>query len=162
MSTLTPEEGTPSPSWVKSSFSFANGNCVEVADLPGGHVGVRDSKDPQGQVLRFTPGEWHAFVGGVRSGEFDRFGRLSSLRTDVSGRLARGEGLPGLRPSHGGLSLGSVHNSGGRSATPVMAHSRGRRRVIIRRRVESLAGSRAGDVWPRHRRRRSVTILRRV
>jgi hypothetical protein len=90
VSTLTPEAGTPSPSWLKSSFSFANGNCVEVADLPGGHVGVRDSKDPQGLVLRFTPGEWHAFVGGVRNGEFDGFGSLWSLRANVSGRLALG------------------------------------------------------------------------
>lgn len=90
MSTLTPEAGTPSPSWLKSSFSFANGNCVEVADLPGGHVGVRDSKDPHSLVLRFTPGEWHAFIGGVRNGEFDGFGSLWSLRADVNGRLAMG------------------------------------------------------------------------
>lgn len=60
--------------WVKSSFSFANGNCVEVADLPGGRIGVRHSKDVTGPVLRFTPDEWHAFLGGVRNGEFDRFG----------------------------------------------------------------------------------------
>jgi len=32
--------------WVKSSFSFANGNCVEVAELPGDSVGIRDSRDP--------------------------------------------------------------------------------------------------------------------
>jgi hypothetical protein len=32
---------------------------------------VRDSKDPQGPVLLFTPDEWRAFVGGVRNGEFD-------------------------------------------------------------------------------------------
>jgi hypothetical protein len=60
--------------WIKSSLSFSNGNCVEVASLPGGHVGVRDSKDAQGPVLRFTPGEWDAFVGGVRNGEFDTVG----------------------------------------------------------------------------------------
>ena len=60
--------------WVKSSLSFSNGNCVEVASLPGG-IGVRDSKDPAGPILRFTPGEWDAFLGGVRNGEFDNFGR---------------------------------------------------------------------------------------
>jgi len=59
--------------WVKSSFSFSNGNCVEVANLSGGTVGVRDSKDVQGPVLRFTPAEWDAFLGGVRNGEFDGF-----------------------------------------------------------------------------------------
>jgi hypothetical protein len=61
-------------SWVKSSLSFANGNCVEVANLPNGEIGVRDSKNSQGPVLRFTPDEWHAFLGGVRKGEFDSFG----------------------------------------------------------------------------------------
>jgi hypothetical protein len=30
-------------------------------------------------VLRFTPGEWDAFIGGVRNGEFDHFARLWSL-----------------------------------------------------------------------------------
>jgi hypothetical protein len=59
--------------WVKSSLSFSNGNCVEVANLSG-EIRVRDSKDPRGPVLRFTPDEWHAFLGGVRNGEFDRFG----------------------------------------------------------------------------------------
>jgi len=62
--------------WVKSSLSFSNGNCVEVANLPGGQVGVRHSKHTEGLVLRFTPDEWHAFLGGVRNGEFDRFGQL--------------------------------------------------------------------------------------
>ena len=58
-------------SWVKSSQSYANGNCVEVASLPGGVVGVRDSKKAAGPILRLTPGEWRAFLGGVRNGEFD-------------------------------------------------------------------------------------------
>jgi hypothetical protein len=61
-------------SWVKSSLSFANGNCVEVANLPTGEIAVRDSKDSEGPVLRFTPDEWHAFLGGVRNGEFDSLG----------------------------------------------------------------------------------------
>jgi hypothetical protein len=69
-----PARPAPGPRWVKSSLSLANGNCVEVADLPGGGVGVRNSRDPGGLVLRFTPGEWIAFLGGVRNGEFDSFG----------------------------------------------------------------------------------------
>jgi uncharacterized protein DUF397 len=63
------------PHWVKSSLSFSNGNCVEVANLPGGQVGVRHSKHTEGPVLRFTPDEWQAFLGGVRNGEFDSFGQ---------------------------------------------------------------------------------------
>ena len=54
--------------WVRSSFSFANGNCVEVAVLPGGWIGIRDSRDPGGPVLRFTQAEWAAFLGGARRG----------------------------------------------------------------------------------------------
>ena len=61
--------------WVKSSLSYALGNCVEVSDLPSGGIGVRNSRDREGPVLTFTPAEWHAFVGGVHQGEFDDFGR---------------------------------------------------------------------------------------
>lgn len=61
--------------WVKSSGSFANGNCVEVAALPGGRVAMRDSKNAGGPVLTFTAAEWDAFLGGVVLGEFDTFAR---------------------------------------------------------------------------------------
>jgi uncharacterized protein DUF397 len=61
------------PNWIKSSLSYSHGNCVEVASLPDNEVGVRDSKDTSGPVLRFTPDEWAAFIGGVQNGEFDRF-----------------------------------------------------------------------------------------
>jgi hypothetical protein len=59
--------------WVKSSLSFSNGNCVEVASLTDGGIGVRNSRDPEGGMLQFTPDEWRAFLGGARNGEFDRF-----------------------------------------------------------------------------------------
>ena len=68
-----PGRSGPDSHWIKSSLSFSNGNCVEVATLSDGEIGVRDSKDSEGPVLRFTSGEWHAFLGGVRNGEFDRF-----------------------------------------------------------------------------------------
>jgi len=61
--------------WMKSSLSFSNSNCVEVASLPEGGIGVRDSKDCEGPVLRFTSDEWRAFLGGVRNGEFDSFAK---------------------------------------------------------------------------------------
>jgi hypothetical protein len=57
--------------WIKSSFSYANGDCVEVASLADGQIGVRDSKHSAGPVLRFTSSEWKAFVSGVQNGEFD-------------------------------------------------------------------------------------------
>ncbi|WP_433198504.1 DUF397 domain-containing protein [Nocardia sp. CA-107356] len=58
--------------WFKSSRSQAGKECVEVAHLDGGLVGVRDSKNPTGPALVFTPSEWDAFVAGARDGEFDR------------------------------------------------------------------------------------------
>lgn len=55
--------------WVKSTYS-GNFECVEVArNLPDA-VAVRDSKNPDGPVLTFAPGEWKAFLSGVRAGEF--------------------------------------------------------------------------------------------
>jgi hypothetical protein len=56
--------------WKKSSRSSGNGQCVEMADLDG-TVAVRDSKDPTGPVLIFTPAEWTAFLSGAKDGEFD-------------------------------------------------------------------------------------------
>ncbi len=59
-------------SWTKSSRSGSGGgNCVEVANLASGHRAVRDSKDPTGAALIFTPAAWAAFAVGVRDGEFD-------------------------------------------------------------------------------------------
>ena len=49
-------------SWYKSSYSGPEGGeCVEVATASA-TVHVRDSKDRQGPVLRFSPAEWSAFV----------------------------------------------------------------------------------------------------
>jgi predicted secreted Zn-dependent protease len=55
--------------WRRSSYTGANGNCVEVAQLPA-VVAVRDSKDPDGPRLACSPQEWRAFVAGVKAGEF--------------------------------------------------------------------------------------------
>jgi hypothetical protein len=63
----------PGSYWTKSSLSFSHGNCVEVAGLPDGRIGVRNSREVTGPILRFTSGEWDAFLGGVRNGEFDKF-----------------------------------------------------------------------------------------
>ena len=57
--------------WRKSSRSGSGNECLEVANLTDGGRAVRDSKDPAGPTLRFTPAEWTAFTAGVRDGDFD-------------------------------------------------------------------------------------------
>jgi hypothetical protein len=44
---------------------------VEIAGNLPGVVAVRDSKNPTGSVLVFTPAEWRTFLDGAKSGEFD-------------------------------------------------------------------------------------------
>ncbi|TDC21150.1 DUF397 domain-containing protein [Streptomyces sp. 8K308] len=54
--------------WHKSPFSTAGEQCVEIADLPGGGVAIRDSKHPEREALRYTAEEWSAFRRGVIEG----------------------------------------------------------------------------------------------
>ena len=56
--------------WYKSTRSAANGACVEVARF-GAAVGVRDSKDPESPVLRFTANDWQSFLATAKRGSLD-------------------------------------------------------------------------------------------
>ncbi|MFH9354148.1 DUF397 domain-containing protein [Kitasatospora sp. NPDC017646] len=56
--------------WRKSTYSNGQGDCIEVADGITGLVPVRDSKDPHGPALGFSPAAWRAFVAGIRAGDF--------------------------------------------------------------------------------------------
>lgn len=57
--------------WRKSSKSGPySDNCVEVAEV-GDLVGVRDSTDPSGPILQFSPDRWLLFVREARLGKFD-------------------------------------------------------------------------------------------
>jgi hypothetical protein len=57
--------------WRKSAASNPRGDCVEVARLASGDVAVRNSRDPHGPALVYTPAEIAAFLVGAKAGEFD-------------------------------------------------------------------------------------------
>lgn len=52
-------------SWRTSSASGANGACIQVAQVAA-QVWVRDSKDPDGPVLKLPRERWGAFVDVLR------------------------------------------------------------------------------------------------
>ncbi len=55
--------------WTKSSHSNPNGNCVELAELAGGTIAVRNSRHPRGPVLFCAGAEMATFVRAVKAGE---------------------------------------------------------------------------------------------
>lgn len=57
--------------WRKSARSALGENCVEVASNIRRVVAVRDSKNPAGPALVFTPGQWRTFTSAVKGGEFE-------------------------------------------------------------------------------------------
>ncbi len=60
--------------WRKSSFSGANGDCVEVADA-GELIAVRHSKEPEQGTIMYSRSELSAFIRGCKAGEFDDLAR---------------------------------------------------------------------------------------
>jgi Domain of unknown function (DUF397) len=60
--------------WRKAQRSTNNGACVEIASTSG-KIAVRDSKDPNGPILVYTPAEFSAFLDGAKNGEFDHLVR---------------------------------------------------------------------------------------
>ncbi|MFI7501340.1 DUF397 domain-containing protein [Streptomyces sp. NPDC049687] len=58
--------------WTKSSYSTAQGACVEVRSPITSALAVRDSKVPEGPTLAFPAQSWNAFVAEVSRGAFER------------------------------------------------------------------------------------------
>jgi len=79
MQSMDPRQ-QPAPRWRTSSYSGANGSCVEVAGLADGRWAVRDTKDRTRPALTFTPDAWSTFLDAVRDGSIvpDRRGRPTS------------------------------------------------------------------------------------
>ena len=56
--------------WTKAQSSADGANCVEQRRYDD-TIELRDSKDREGPVLRFTPAEFAAWLDGAKKGEFD-------------------------------------------------------------------------------------------
>lgn len=57
--------------WHKSRRSNSQGNCVEMAELPGGAVAMRNSRYPEGPALIYARPEIRALILGAKEGDFD-------------------------------------------------------------------------------------------
>jgi hypothetical protein len=57
--------------WYKSPASSPQGNCVELARLPGEQIAMRNSRHPDGPVLIFTKDELKDLIDTLKSGAFD-------------------------------------------------------------------------------------------
>jgi hypothetical protein len=57
--------------WLRSSYSTGANNCVETARPAAGPraglLAVRDSKNPSGPALLFSPESWAGFTAAFRS-----------------------------------------------------------------------------------------------
>ena len=57
-------------SWRTARRSAGNGACVEVAPVSG-QILIRDSKDCDGPVMRYSGSSWYTFVADAKAGLFD-------------------------------------------------------------------------------------------
>lgn len=67
-------ESLPDVAWhISTRSDNLGGNCVEAGPLAdgSGRVAVRHSKESNGTTIVYSRGEWEAFIGGVKDGEFD-------------------------------------------------------------------------------------------
>ncbi|MEU8200653.1 DUF397 domain-containing protein [Streptosporangium sp. NPDC049046] len=61
-----------SAAWRKATKSGSDqGNCLEVAPLFGGRVGLRDTEASELAPFVVSASVWDAFVDGAKKGEFD-------------------------------------------------------------------------------------------
>ncbi|WP_327346516.1 DUF397 domain-containing protein [Streptomyces europaeiscabiei] len=60
-----------SEGWHKPWSGGNGGNCLEAMKLADGRIAVRQSTDPDGPALIYTPAEMNAFIQGAKAGVAD-------------------------------------------------------------------------------------------
>ena len=93
-----PADQLPVTRWRKSQASNPSGCCVEVAELPGGAIAVRNSRDPSGPALVYTRAEIGAFLIGTKNGEFDDLYPGASASLPSRPFVRRPDGMAAWRP----------------------------------------------------------------
>ncbi|WP_329089273.1 MULTISPECIES: DUF397 domain-containing protein [unclassified Streptosporangium] len=69
---MDPSDNLKTATWRKATKSGPNGgDCLEVAPLSGGRVGLRDTEAPERAPFVVSTSVWDAFVDGAKKGEFD-------------------------------------------------------------------------------------------
>ena len=54
----------------RTALNCEGGACVRVAATENS-VFIGSTKHPSGPAIEYTPDEWHAFVTGIKNGDFD-------------------------------------------------------------------------------------------
>jgi hypothetical protein len=140
--------------WRKSSASNPSGACVELAELPGEQVAVRNSRDKSGPALVYSRAAVAAFLRRIKNGEFDGLvGVLSPAATSS---------LPGVdetfMDSRGETAGGSGETAAGQATDagvwlrrhPAAGHTRPPAGRVLYCRCGTGHGE-AGQGWPRKR-----------
>jgi hypothetical protein len=66
-----PARDLGSHGWRKPWSGTNGGNCVEALKLSDGRVAFRQSSDPDGPALIYSPHEIESFIAGAKNGDAD-------------------------------------------------------------------------------------------
>jgi hypothetical protein len=72
--------------WRKATRSNPTGSCLELAELPGGKVALRNSRHPAGPALVFTRAAIAALLNAAKSGGLTTAGPRYCEEAQASGK----------------------------------------------------------------------------
>jgi len=66
-----PASSLTGAAWEAGRHGDLQASCAQLAELPGGSIAMRGSRDPEGPALIYTYAELEAFIAGAKDGDFD-------------------------------------------------------------------------------------------